>query len=60
MTITQRVTEAVRLFPGYSAGYYCAAANVTREQFRTVARRHLRKNVEPSLWVSYYPKGADR
>jgi hypothetical protein len=60
VTITERVIAQVRLFPGYSAGYYAAAAGVTREQFRTVARRHLRSEVQPSQWVAYYPKSTGR
>jgi hypothetical protein len=53
-TITQRVIAAVEKFPGYSAGYYCDAANVTRKQFHSVARRYLRKEEQPSQWVAYY------
>ncbi len=60
MSITERVIAQAKLFPGYSAGYYAAAAGVTREQFRSVARRHLRAETQPSQWVAYYPKSTDR
>lgn len=54
-TITQRVINAVTAFPGYAAAYYCDAAGVTRAQFRSVARRHLRAETQPSRWVAYFP-----
>ena len=65
MTITQRVISQVRLFPGYSAGYYAAAAGVTRAQFRSVARRHLtvRKPGDDGWdfsYVAYFPQNSAR
>ncbi len=65
MSITERVIAQAKLFPGYSAGYYAAAAGVTREQFRSVARRCLtiRKPGDAGWdfsYTAYYPKSTDR
>ncbi len=64
-TITERVIKEVRLFPGYGGGYYAHAAGVTREQFRSVARRHLtiRKPGDDGWdfsYTAYFPKSTDR
>jgi hypothetical protein len=57
MTITSRVQSLVRTFPGYPAGYYCAALDISRSQFRSVARRHLVKSTEFS-YDAWFPKGS--
>lgn len=61
-TITQRVIHYVTIFEGYSKGFYCDSLGITRRQFDSVARRHLRRyGPEQGLsYVTWYLKNSSR